>query len=99
MAAPGQIGQTSSFASYSELSSEQRYVLTLSDKARIRLAALAQVSGVDHGWVEWIDSSNEAIETLDLKQLSALGFEVSVHPYGVRLAARNHVLVRHRVAA
>lgn len=80
-------------ALYTDLSSEQRYVLTLSDKARIRLAAIAQVAGVDHGWIEWIDSSNVAIETLDLKQLSALGFEVSVHRYGVRLAARDHVLV------
>ena len=78
---------------YSELTSEQRYIMGISDKARIRLAMIAQIGGVDHGWVEWVDTSNSVIETLDLKQLSALGFDVSVHTYGVRLAAKQYVLV------
>lgn len=69
------------------LSGEQRYVAELSKNARIRLAMLAMVGDDPRASIEWVDSSNVTTETLDLRQLRALGYDVSVEPYGVRLKA------------
>lgn len=76
-----------------DLKPEQRYVVELAEKGRIRLAAVAEVSGQVRAWVQWIDSSSLVIEQLDLTQLRALGFDATVESYGVRLAAGDHVLV------
>ncbi|MGV7205986.1 zonular occludens toxin family protein [Xanthomonas citri] len=76
-----------------DLTYEQRYVAELSQKARIRLAARARVGDQDRAWVQWIDSSNVVIEQLDLTQLRALGYSVSVVTYGVRLSAGKHAMV------
>jgi zona occludens toxin len=76
-----------------DLSPEQRYVAELAGKGRIRLAALAQVGDEDRAWVQWIDTSNNVIEQLDMDQLRALGFEVTVQRYGVRVATGKHVMV------
>ncbi|MBO9748859.1 zonular occludens toxin domain-containing protein [Xanthomonas phaseoli pv. dieffenbachiae] len=76
-----------------DLTDEQRYVAQLAEKGRIRLAARARVGSHERAWVQWIDTSNNVIEQLDIDQLRALGYVVSMLPYGVRLAAGKHVLV------
>ncbi|MFW9449675.1 hypothetical protein ACE8C3_22920, partial [Xanthomonas euvesicatoria pv. euvesicatoria] len=72
---------------------EQRYVAELASKGRIRLSARARVGDQDRAWVQWIDESNNVIEELDLTQLRALGYSVSVVTYGVRLSAGKHIMV------
>jgi len=79
---------------YADLTEEQRYIVDLGGRARIRVAMVVQVDGVDRAWIQWISSDgNEVIEQLDMRQLQALGYEVTVEPYGVRLAAGKHVMV------
>ncbi|RNK54942.1 hypothetical protein C9393_12730, partial [Xanthomonas vasicola pv. vasculorum] len=70
-----------------------RYVAELANKGRIRLSARARVGDQDRAWVQWIDESNNVIEELDLTQLRALGYSVSVVTYGVRLSAGKHIMV------
>ncbi|MBB4124866.1 zona occludens toxin [Xanthomonas translucens] len=70
-----------------DLSGEQRYVAELSKNGRIRLAMIATVGDEARGWVEWVDTANMTTETLDLRQLRELGYEVTVHAYGVLLKA------------
>lgn len=77
----------------SDLGPEQRYIFDLNAKGRLRLAALAQVGHEYRAWVQWINTENLVIEQLDLEQLRALGFDVSVHSYGVRISVLSHVLV------
>ncbi|MCC7635363.1 zonular occludens toxin domain-containing protein [Stenotrophomonas rhizophila] len=77
-----------------DLTSEQRYVAGLSEKARIRLAMLAQVDGQNRASIHWISNdSGEVIEELDIRQLRSLGFAVEVKTYGVRLSVGKHVMV------
>ncbi|RST78232.1 hypothetical protein EJL05_13140, partial [Xanthomonas arboricola pv. pruni] len=76
-----------------DLAPEQRYVIELAAKGRIRVAAIAQVGGQDRAWLQWIDTSNVVLEQLDLGQLRALGFDATVQPYGVRLVAGKHTVV------
>jgi zona occludens toxin len=76
-----------------DLRPEQRYVVELRDRGRIRLAAVAQVGTRTRAWVQWIDTGNNVVEQLELAQLEALGFDVSVELYGVRIASGEHVLV------
>lgn len=79
---------------YADLTSEQRYVVELGEKGRIRLAMLAQVGGEHRAWVQWISNDgNEVMEQLDANQLSALGYVVTVESYGVRLSAGKHIMV------
>ena len=89
----GQVAEKVKPDPLADLTPEQRYVVELGDKGRIRLAALAQVGGRDRAWVEWVDTSNLTLEMLDLVQLGGLGFDVAVQSYGVRLSAGKHVLV------
>lgn len=77
----------------SRLSSEQQYIVDLSNKSRIRLAMLAQIGNQDRAMIEWVDSSNQSIEQLDLEDLRALGYTVSVESYGVRLSVADQVFV------
>lgn len=70
-----------------DLTGPQRYVAELSKNARIRLAMIATVGDEARGWVEWVDTSNMTTETLELRQLRELGYEVTVHAYGVLLQA------------
>ncbi len=91
--APGQAVAAVVADPLDDLKPEQRYVVELANKGRIRVAAVAQVGGQVRAWVQWIDTSSLVIEQLDLVQLRALGFDATVEPYGVRLAAGEHVLV------
>lgn len=77
-----------------DLTTEQRYIVELGERGRIRLAMLAQVAGEDRAWVQWIaNDTNEVIEQLDMRQLQALGYVVAVESYGLRLSAGSHVTV------
>lgn len=79
---------------YADLTGEQRYVADINGKARIRLAMLAQVGSEERAWVQWISNDGgEVIEQLDMGQLRALGYAVTVEPYGLRLSAGKHVMV------
>lgn len=70
------------------------HVANLGEKGRIRLALIAQVAGEDRGWGQWISTeSNQISEQLDIRQLRALGYEVAVESYGLRLSAGTHVTV------
>jgi len=81
-------------APYAELTAEQRYIAELGDRSRIRVAMLVQIEGVSRAWLQWVSNdSNEIIEQLDMAQLQALGYEVTVESYGVRLAAGKQVMV------
>ncbi|HHW4683483.1 MAG TPA: zonular occludens toxin domain-containing protein, partial [Xylella sp.] len=77
----------------SDLDPEQRYVVDLNGKGRLRLVVLAQVGSEYRAWVQWISAENNVIEQLDMEQLRALGFVVSVYPYGLRIAAGKHFMV------
>lgn len=80
-------------AKLAQLTPEQRYVWELSDRARIRLSAVIG-EGMDvRALVEWVDGSQVVIERLSLTQLRALGILCQVHPYGVRLQARDEALI------
>ncbi|MBV6871788.1 zonular occludens toxin family protein [Xanthomonas euvesicatoria] len=94
VSAPGQQAVAAVVADpLADLTPEQRYVIELAAKGRIRVAAIAQVAGHDRAWLQWIDTSNIVLEQLDLVQLRALGFDATVHPYGVRLVAGKHTVV------
>lgn len=79
---------------FADLTTEQRYIADLAERGRIRLSLIAQVAGEDRAWVQWISNdTNEVIEQLDIRQLRALGYEVAVESYGLRLSAGKHVTV------
>ncbi|MET3148413.1 zonular occludens toxin family protein [Xanthomonas phaseoli] len=94
VSAPGQQAVAAVVADpLADLTPEQRYVIELAAKGRIRVAAIAQVGGLDRAWLQWIDTSNIVLEQLDLGQLRALGFDATVQAYGVRLVAGKHTVV------
>lgn len=77
-----------------DLTPEQRYIVQLGERARIRVAMLAQVPSGDRAWVQWVSNdTNEVIEQMEMTQIRALGFRVTVEVYGVRIAAKQHVIV------
>jgi zona occludens toxin len=77
-----------------DLTPEQQYIVQLGERARIRLAMLAQVPSGNRAWLQWVSNdTNEVIEQMDMTQIRALGFRVTVEVYGVRIAAKHHVIV------
>ncbi|WP_313178535.1 zonular occludens toxin domain-containing protein [Stenotrophomonas sp.] len=77
-----------------DLTPEQQYIVKLGDKARVRLAMLAQVPSGDRAWIQWISNDgSEVIEQMEMTQIRALGFRVTVEVYGVRIAAKKHVMI------
>ncbi|RNK71105.1 hypothetical protein C9390_23315, partial [Xanthomonas vasicola pv. vasculorum] len=67
VSAPGQQAVAAVVADpLADLTPEQRYVIELAAKGRIRVAAIAQVGGHDRAWLQWIDTSNVVLEQLDL---------------------------------
>lgn len=78
---------------YRDMTPEQRYLIDLCEKGRIRLQARAEVAGEVKAWIEWIDTNGLPIESLDLDQIRALGWMVLPVPYGIRLKANDHVLI------
>lgn len=79
---------------YADLTPEQQYIASLGDKSRIRLGMLATVSSGERAWIQWISNDgNEVIEQLEMTQIRAMGFRVTVEAYGVRIAAGKHVMI------
>lgn len=77
-----------------DLTPEQQYIVKLGETARIRLGMLAQVPSGDRAWIQWISTDgNQVVEQMEMTQIRALGFRVTVEPYGVRIAAKKHVAV------
>lgn len=76
------------------LNDEQRYVIGLNDRGRIRLSMLVQIGDTSRAWVQWINRDDgQVIEELDTSQLQALGWGVTVERYGVRIATGKHSMV------
>lgn len=71
----------------------QRYVAELAKLGRVRLAALAYIDGKGRAWIEWVDTGNNAVETLDTNQLESMGFTVEFSAYGVKLTASDHTII------
>jgi len=77
-----------------DLTPEQQYIVKLGETARIRLGMLAQVPSGDRAWIQWISTDgNQVVEQLEMTQIRALGFRVTVETYGVRIAAKKHVAI------
>ncbi|WP_394697191.1 hypothetical protein [Pseudoxanthomonas japonensis] len=76
-----------------DLTEEQRFIATLKDMGRVRLAARAEVGGRIRGWVEWVNTSGETVEQLEVSAIEALGFTATWAEYGVKLTAGKHVIV------
>lgn len=70
---------------------EQRFVAEM--QGRVRLASRAEIGGRVRGWVEWVDDTGETVESLEVAAIEALGYAASWEPYGVRLAAGDHVII------
>jgi hypothetical protein len=75
------------------LTPQQRFVVSLSDKGRVRLAVRASAEGVEHIFVEWIGTDGSVVERLFGDALRDLGFAVIMHAYGVLLTAGKEVIV------
>ncbi len=78
---------------YKDLTPEQRFVAELQDQGRVRLGGRAEIGGRTRGWVEWVSSSGETVESLEVASIEALGFAATWTVYGVRLAAGDHVII------
>lgn len=77
-----------------DLTPEQKYIVQLGERARLRLGMLAQVPSGDRAWIQWVSTeSNEVVEQLEMAQIRALGFRVTVESYGVRIAAKRHTMI------
>lgn len=75
------------------LSPTQRYVADLAAKARPRLAARMEFDGAEVGIVEWIDSSNNEVESLNFRQIAQMGYRIASNNFGAVLTAVNHTIV------
>lgn len=71
----------------------QRYVAELAKLGRVRVAAMAYVDGKGRAWLEWVDTGNNPVESLDTNQLQDMGFSVEFAGYGVKLTAADHTII------
>lgn len=78
---------------YADLSADQRYVAEMKDLGRVRLAARAEVGGRIRGWVEWVNTSGETVEQLEVAAVEALGYTATWADYGVKLVAGKHAII------
>lgn len=78
---------------YKGLEPGQRYVAELADKGRVRLAARATINDRELAVVEWVDSSGNTVESLDLTQLRELGMTVTGKAFGFELVAGSHTII------
>jgi zona occludens toxin len=65
--------------------SEKNYIVRLLDKYKPRLSALIEDDTRMMAHVEFLDSTFHVHEQLNLKQLSALGWDATRTPYGIKL--------------
>lgn len=78
---------------YKGLSPGQRYVASLTDKGRVRLAARASINDRELAVIEWVDGSGNTVESLDLTQLRELGMAVTGRAFGFELVAGDHTII------
>lgn len=78
---------------YRDLQPGQKYVAQLADKGRVRLAARATINDRELAVVEWVDSSGNTVESLDLDQLRELGMTVTGKAFGFELVAGTHTII------
>lgn len=78
---------------YKDLTAGQRYVAELADKGRVRLAARATINDRELAVVEWVDSSGNTVESLDLDQLRELGMTVTGKRFGIELVAGDKTII------
>lgn len=78
---------------YADLTDEQRFIATMKDLGRVRLAARAEIGGRVRGWVEWVSTSGETVEQIEVSAIEALGYTATWAEYGVRLSAGEHVII------
>jgi hypothetical protein len=76
-----------------QLTPQQRFVVSLSDKGRVRLAVRASAEGVEYIFVEWIGTDGSAVERLSGDALRDLGFAVTMHVYGALLTVGKEAIV------
>ncbi|MBD9377935.1 zonular occludens toxin domain-containing protein [Pseudoxanthomonas sp. PXM04] len=94
VAKPGQGGAAAKVIDpYKGLEPGQRYVAELADKGRVRLAARATINDRELAVVEWVDSSGNTVESLDLTQLRELGMTVTGKAFGFELVAGSHTII------
>lgn len=78
---------------YADLTGDQRYVSQLKDLGRVRLAARAEVGGRIRGWVEWVNTSGETVEQMEVAAVEALGYTATWASFGVKLVAGDHTII------
>lgn len=78
---------------YRDLQPGQKYVAQLADKGRVRLAARATINDRERAVVEWVDSSGNTVESLELEQLCELGMTVTGKAFGFELVAGTHTII------
>jgi zona occludens toxin len=78
----------------SKMSPEAAYLFDMAGQARPRLAGFAQVEGGQAlGVVEWREDQGHVLERLTLDQVRALGVQVDIEPYGVKLVAGKEAII------
>ncbi len=78
----------------SMLTPEQRYVVELSQRGRLRLAVKAGLgAGVYRMIFEWLDGEGMPQERLSGESLQAMGFVVTATEYGAQLVAKSQTIV------
>lgn len=75
------------------LKPEQRYVVDLANRGRVRLAAFGFFGDKPIGVVEWVDASGVTIESLTLAALFDAGFRVNPMKYGYKLTVQDHTII------
>jgi zona occludens toxin len=78
----------------SKMTPEAAYLFDLAEQAKPRLAGFAQVKdGKAYGVIEWRQDQGRVVERLTIEQVRALGVQVDVEPFGVRLSAGKAVVI------
>lgn len=65
---------------------EERYLVDLGGKGRIRLAGLMVFRGKTAGYVEWVDGTTRVVERIGIESLQDLGVSVQVIGSAVKLS-------------
>lgn len=78
---------------FAGLTGDQRYVAQLKDLGRVRLAARAEIGGRIRGWVEWVNTSGETVEQMEVAAVEALGYTATWANFGVKLVAGDHTII------
>lgn len=78
---------------YKGLPPGQRYVAELGDKGRVRVAARATINDRELAVIEWVDTSGNTVESLDLDQLRDLGMTVTGKAFGFELVGGDKTII------